>query len=78
MKIEMKRNRTFINIIRFIVGVAGTVQGFLINEFALSLGGFLLVYMAVAYFDNSSFGMELKETRSTLKETGHEKVDARL
>lgn len=78
MKIEMKRNRTFINIIRFIVGVMGTVQGFLVNEFALSLAGFLLVYMAVAYFDSNSFGMKLKKVKATVKETGYEKVDARL
>lgn len=77
MKIEMKRSRNLISIIRFVVGVAGTLQGFLVNEFALSLGGFLLVYMAVAYYDSSSFGMKLKEA-TTLKETGHEKVGARL
>jgi hypothetical protein len=78
MKIEMKRNRSLINIIRLVVGVTGTVQGFLVNEFALSLAGFLLVYMAVAYFDSNRFGVELKKVKATVKETGYEKVDARL
>jgi len=55
-----------------VAGIAGTVQGFLIKEFALSLAGFLLVYMAIANVaDNKDCEIELKELE-------HEKVDARL
>lgn len=80
MKIETKK-RDFINMLRLTVGLAGTVQGFLVKEFALSLAGFFLVYMAVEgmnYFGMNNLAIELKEVKLTSKDTEHEKVDARL
>lgn len=73
------KKKDFINILRLTVGLAGTVQGFLVKEFALSLAGFFLVYMAVEgmnYFGMNN--LELKEVKLTSKDTEHEKVDARL
>lgn len=67
--------------LRLTVGIAGTAQGFFMKEFALSLAGFFLVYMAVegmSYFGLNNFEIELKEAKSISKETEHEKVDARL
>lgn len=67
--------------LRLTTGLAGTVQGFLVKEFALSLAGFFLVYMAVEgmnYFGINNLEIELKETKSTSRETEHEKVDVRL
>lgn len=80
MKIETKK-RDFINMLRLTVGLVGTVQGFLVKEFALSLAGFFLVYMAVEgmnYFGMNNLAIELKEVKLTSKDTEHEKVDARL
>jgi len=62
--------------VRLAAGIAGTVQGFVIKEIALSLAGFFLVYMAIA--GRKTLKVELKEVTSTSKETEHEKVDARL
>lgn len=81
MKIQTKRSGNFINMLRLTIGLAGTVQGFLVKEFALSLGGFFLVYMAVegmSYFGMNNLEIELKDAESTSKETEHEKVGARL
>ena len=81
MKIETKRNGILINMVRLAVGIAGTIQGFIIKEFALSLAGFFLVYMAVAgirILSIDNFKMELKQSKSPLKEIEHEKVAARL
>lgn len=67
--------------LRLTVGLVGTVQGFLVKEFALSLAGFFLVYMAVEgmnYFGMNNLAIELKEVKLTSKDTEHEKVDARL
>lgn len=63
---------------RLIAGTAGTVQGFVMKEFALSLAGFFLVYMAIADVGCSGSNnceVELKEV-NTSKEMNHEKVDA--
>lgn len=81
MKIQTKKSRDYINMLRLTIGLAGTVQGFLVKEFALSLAGFFLVYMAVEgmnYFGINNLVIGLKETKSTSKETEHEKVDVRL
>jgi CheY-specific phosphatase CheX len=64
MKILVKQSRNFIQLLRLVVGLAGTVQGFLVKEFALSLAGFLLVYMAVTdigYFRANNCEVELKK-----------------
>lgn len=76
MKIQSRGSRNVINMVRLVAGLAGTVQGFLINEFALSLAGFFLVYMAVTGI--GYLKMELKKVKSTSNEIEHEKVDARL
>jgi CheY-specific phosphatase CheX len=76
MKIKIKSKWNFISMVRLTAGIAGTVQGFVIKEFALSLAGFFLVYMAVA--GRKNLNVELKEVTSTSKEIEHEKVDARL
>lgn len=72
MKVLVKQSRKFIMVTRLAVGLTGTVQGILINEYALSIAGFLLVYMAIA-------GMAAnKHYTLILKQAGYEKVDARL
>jgi hypothetical protein len=81
MKIPVKKGWNFIRILRLVIGIAGTIQGFLVKEFALSLAGFFLVYMVVAdvgYFGAGNCEVELKGAKSTLKKTDDEKVDARL
>lgn len=81
MKMETKRNGNFINMVRLTVGIAGTIQGFITKEFSLSLAGFFLVYMAIAgigFVGIDSFKMELRQSKTSLKETEYEKVDARL
>ena len=45
---QISRSWNFIGVIRLVAGIAGTVQGFVMKEFALSLAGFFLVYTAVA------------------------------
>jgi hypothetical protein len=74
------RNWNFMRLFRLIAGIAGTVQGFMMKEFALSLAGFFLVYMAIANVGccgSNSCEVELKEA-NTSKEMNHEEVDARL
>lgn len=71
MKMIVKQNWNFIRLLRLFAGAAGTIQGFLLKEFELSIAGFLLVYMAIADGLNKNYEMELKEL-------DHEKVDARL
>ena len=81
MRILVKGNWNFIRIFRLVAGATGTVQGIVMKEFALSLGGFLLVYMAIAdagYCDKNSREVELREISSISKEMNHEKVDAQL
>jgi len=81
MKMQISRNWNFIGVIRLVVGAAGTVQGFVIKEFALSLAGFFLVYMAVAaagYFGADKTEVKLEEATVTVKENEHEKMDTRL
>ena len=75
------RKWNLIRLLRLIAGIAGTIQGFLMREFALSLAGFFLVYMAIANVGccgNNGCELELKEAKPNLKEMDHEKVDARL
>lgn len=81
MKISQKKVANLIRILRLVTGIAGTLQGLLMKEFALSIAGFFLVYMAVAgtiYQSMNNLEMELKEAKSNLKDLEHEKVVARL
>ena len=79
MIIRLKRRWSFIRLLRLAVGLAGTVQGILTSEYELSIGGFLLVYMAIADSVNESeYELEVQEIHSSSKEAGYEKVGARL
>jgi hypothetical protein len=51
MKIRFKGNWNFIRVLRLFLGVTGTIQGIMMEEFTLSLAGFFLVYMAIANVD---------------------------
>ena len=78
---QISKNWNFIGVVRLAAGIAVTVQGFVMKEFALSLAGFFLVYMAVAaaaYFGADKTEVKLEEVKTTLKENEHEKVDSRL
>lgn len=81
MRVRIKRTWNFIQVLRLVAGIGGIVQGFMMKEFALSIAGFFLFYMAIADVESSrvnGYEVELKEAKSTSKETEHEKVDARL
>ena len=56
------------------VGLVGTIQGILIREYALSIFAFILVYMALAVYENDSYEVELEEAKSVLKENPYEEM----
>lgn len=77
MKIRIGGKWNFIRMLRLIVGISGTVQGIMIKEFAFSIAGFLLVYMAVAEVKTNEVDqVELKEIKLKSKESEHEKLDS--
>jgi hypothetical protein len=77
MKIRLAGKWNFIRMLRLIVGISGTVQGIVIKEFAFSIAGFLLVYMAVAGLKTGEVDeVELEEIKLKSKENEHEKLDS--
>lgn len=77
MKIKIGGKWNFIRMLRLIVGISATVQGIIIKEFAFSIGGFLLVYMAIAELKTSEIDeVKLKEIKLKSKESEHEKLDS--
>ena len=77
MKIRIGGKWNFIRMLRLIVGISGTVQGIMIKEFAFSIAGFLLVYMAVAEVKTNEVDqVELKEIKLESKESEDEKLDS--
>ena len=56
------------------VGLVGTIQGILIREYALSIFAFILVYMALAVYENDSYEVELEEAKSVFKENPYEEM----
>jgi hypothetical protein len=81
MKTLVKKSRIILRLFRLAIGIAGIVQGFLMKEFALSIAGFFLVYMAINHSEccgGNRSAVELEETQPGLNEMSYEKVDARL
>lgn len=81
MRISQRKSYILIPLLRLFTGIAGMWQGFVISEFALSLAGFFLVYMAIADFGDwrvKGQEIELKEAKQTSQKTRHEKVGGRL
>lgn len=75
MKIPIYRNWNLLRVLRLVVGATGTVQGILINEYALSLFSFLLVYMAIASAGDSLANdseVELKAAELPTSEFQHQ------
>lgn len=79
MRIRIVGNWSILRILRLVVGISGTVQGFILKEFALSLAAFWLVYMALADVGPcNSCEVDLKGANQGSKEMKGEMVDRLL
>jgi hypothetical protein len=78
MKTRIFSNWNLMRWLRLIIGTAGTVQGLIIGEYALSIFSFLLVYMAIADVGCCGAGgcaVEFRKVEAIQNETKHEEVD---
>jgi hypothetical protein len=80
MKERFLNDWNWMRFLRLFLGIIATVQGFLQKEYALSLAGLFLTYMAIANIGCCGVNgctVDYNKTRQTEKENVYEEVDTK-